>query len=185
MNVDTELVIEETMEWIEKVVIGQNFCPFAGREFRANTIRYEVVPGATVTSCVEVFSRTCDSMNLNPSIETALIILPDSFADFHEYLALTGVAEKTIKNRKLEGIFQVASFHPLYLFAGSSEKDAANYTNRSPYPMLHILREQSITLALKNFKNPENIPVRNIEFTRKAGLEVMQKLLASCFRPKK
>jgi hypothetical protein len=79
-----------------------------------------------------------------------------------------------------EGVYQVASFHPLYLFAGSDEKDAANYTNRSVYPMLHLLRESSIDKALESYIDPENIPVRNIEFARKKGLVYMKMLRDTC-----
>jgi hypothetical protein len=79
-----------------------------------------------------------------------------------------------------EGIYQLASFHPQYLFADSDENDPSNYTNRSPYPMLHILREASLEKVLESYPNPENIPERNIELTRSLGLETMQKLLAEC-----
>ena len=97
-----------------------------------------------------------------------------------QYLDLVDKGERLLVKENYEGIYQLASFHPLYLFAGSNENDAANYTNRSPYPMLHILREDSITKALENFDDPDSIPEKNIDFAKTKGLEYMKMLAASC-----
>jgi uncharacterized protein len=99
------------------------------------------------------------------------------FLKFFEIFRKSG--EKMLKKNKYEGIYQIASFHPNYLFEGSTEKDAANYTNRSPYPMLHILREDSITKAIEFYKDVDRIPERNIEFAREKGVEFFNSLLAS------
>lgn len=116
----------------------------------------------------------------NEATETVFIIFPDHFADFTAYLAMATIAERFLAKKKYEGIYQLASFHPQYLFAGSSPDDAANYTNRSPYPMLQILRETSISKALKHYANPENIPETNIDFARQKGLEYMRLLREGC-----
>ena len=92
------------------------------------------------------------------------------------------LAEQRLKQKKYKGIYQLASFHPLYRFAGSTENDAANYTNRSLYPMLHLLREASIDKALEQYKNTENIPIANIALARAKGLDAMTKLRESCFK---
>jgi hypothetical protein len=110
------------------------------------------------------------------TIETCLLIFPNAFQKFDDYLDLLALAEKRLKRNGYEGIYQVASFHPLYVFENSDEHDPANYTNRSIYPMLHLLREASIDSALENYKSPESIPVRNINFAREKGLAYMKML---------
>ena len=112
----------------------------------------------------------------DPSIETSFLIFPNAFQKFHDYLDLLSLADDRLKRNGYEGIYQVASFHPLYLFANSDETDPANYTNRSIYPMLHLLREESMTKALANYKDPESIPMRNIDFAKKKGLAYMKML---------
>ena len=112
--------------------------------------------------------------------ETSFIIFPNTFQQFNDYLDIVAVAEKLLEQNGYEGIYQVASFHPLYLFAGSTENDAANYTNRSVYPMLHLLREASIDKALQNYKHPGNIPDTNINFAREKGLLYMKMLRDAC-----
>ena len=118
----------------------------------------------------------------NLDTETSFIIFPSDFSIFTEYLAMMEDAEEFLADEGYEGIYQIASFHPLYIFAGAGDDDAANYTNRSIYPMIHILREDSVTEALKNFKNPERIPDNNIAFAEEKGLKYMQLLRESCFR---
>jgi hypothetical protein len=95
-------------------------------------------------------------------------------------LDLVAIAEDVLIDQDYEGVYQLASFHPDYCFADSKPDDAANYTNRSPYPMLHIIREASIEKALTKYPNPEQIPERNMQLTRKLGLEKLQTLLATC-----
>jgi hypothetical protein len=113
-------------------------------------------------------------------IETTLIIFPNHFADFEEYLDLAELAEDLSVEQDYEGVYQIASFHPDYCFAEAEANDPANYTNRSPYPMLHLLREDSITKALDHFIDPEGIPERNIAFAQEKGLKYMQMLRAAC-----
>jgi hypothetical protein len=116
-------------------------------------------------------------MDIEPATETTLLILPEGCTQFNDFLDLTAMAEQLLIDQGYEGVYQLASFHPDYCFAGEDENDPANYTNRSPYPMLHIIREASIEQALKTYPNPELIPERNIELTRKLGLEKIQALL--------
>ena len=114
------------------------------------------------------------------NIETTLIIFPNHFADFEDYLDLVDLVEDLSVEQGYEGVYQIASFHPEYCFAGAEEEDPANYTNRSPYPMLHLLREESITRAVEHYKDPEGIPERNMAFAKKKGLQYMQLLRAAC-----
>jgi uncharacterized protein len=119
-------------------------------------------------------------MDEEKDIETSFLILPNAVEKFDDYLYLVSDAEDLLIEKGYEGIYQLASFHPLYKFANSEEKDAANYTNRSIYPMLHLLREASIDKALENYRNPEGIPDININFAREKGLVYMKMLRDSC-----
>lgn len=175
-----QIIIHQTQAWLRKVVIGCNFCPFAGRELQRGSIHYEVVTGS-VASILEVLLRECRRLDANAQIETTLLILPEGFADFLDYLDLITLVDGLLVEYEYEGIYQIASFHPDYRFAEAEVDDPANYTNRSLYPMLHLLREESIERALENFPNAEDIPQRNIDFARQRGLAHMQLLREACF----
>lgn len=176
-----ELVIAQTKKWITDVVVGCNFCPFAGKELKKDTIRYLVAAGKDLNACLQVFIKECSYLDDNLSTETTLIIFPGSFEQFDDYLDLVELAETLLSKEGYEGIYQVASFHPKYIFADAPPADAANYSNRSVYPMLHILREESIEKALKNYPDPEGIPGRNINFAREKGVVFMKMLRDACF----
>lgn len=171
-----EQVIERTKKWIIDVVIGCNFCPFAANVVKQRSIFYKVEESVDMDKCLDSFVLEMERLDKDTAIETTLVILPNGFQKFDDYLDLLSLAEKRLKKEGYEGVYQVASFHPLYLFTGSDENDPANYTNRSIYPMLHLLREESIDKALENFNSPESIPLRNINFAREKGLAYMKML---------
>ena len=172
----SEQVIGRTKKWILDVVVGCNLCPFAAHVVKQQKIFYKVETSNDQTACLSSFVQEMERLDNDETIETSFLIFPNSFEKFHDYLVLLSHAEKLLKRKGYEGVYQVARFHPLYLFAGSNENDAANYTNRSVYPMLHLLREESIHKALKHYDSPENIPERNINFTRTKGLVYMKML---------
>jgi len=174
---DKATIIQQTKKWIIDVVIGCNFCPFAAKEIKRDTIQYEVLTDATTTSALQAVMTTVYQLDAAKHIETSLLIFPGSFELFEEYLYLLELAEKLLVKEKYEGIYQIASFHPKYLFAGSNENDPSNYTNRSPYPMLHFLREESLSKAIDSYPDIDEVPNRNIAFTREKGLRYMQQLL--------
>ena len=176
LNLDAQQVIDKTKKWIVDVVIGCNLCPFAANVVKQQSAFYRVETSTDLNTCLEAFEYEMQRLDKDESIETSFLIFPNAFEKFDDYLYLLSLAEQILKRKGYEGIYQVASFHPLYLFAGSDENDAANYTNRSIYPMLHLLREESIDNALENYKSPENIPERNINFTREKGLAYMKML---------
>jgi hypothetical protein len=173
--------IAETKKWLETVVIAHNICPFAKRVFDDYGIHFAVETSRDIETCLENLISECEHLDENENIETALLIYTNGFGDFEEYLDFLDVAERLLEMEDYEGIYQLASFHPNYCFEGSPQNDAANYTNRSPYPMLHLLRESSLEKALENYPNPEMIPENNIKLTRELGLEKMQATLASCY----
>ena len=174
-----ELIISKTKKWITDVVVGCNFCPFATREVKRGSIHYEVLQDATAELVLKAVMKSFEQLDENEAIETSLLILPDSFESFEDYLDLLDAANDLLEDEGYEGVYQVASFHPKYLFAGSNEEDPSNYTNRSPYPMLHFLREESVSKAVDTYPNVEDIPNRNIAFTQEKGLLYMKQLLGS------
>ena len=176
----TAEIIAQTRNWIKVTVIGCNFCPFAAREVKQNSVRYEVAYAGSAITARQAFLNECIRLDKDSSIGTTLLIFPDTYAVFADYLKLVRVAEEVIRRKGYEGVYQVAGFHPLYRFADALPDDAANYTNRSVYPMLHLLRESSIHKAIANYPNPEGIPARNIEFARRKGEAYMKLLRDSC-----
>ncbi len=175
-----DTIISQTKKWITDVVVGCNFCPFAGREVKRGSIFYEVVDTEEKQEVLEKLAAMMQQLDENDSIETSLLILPEGFGDFEDYLLLVELAEKLIEQEDYEGVYQVASFHPGYLFAGSNDEDPSNYTNRSPYPMLHLLREACVTRAIDCHPDINSVPEQNIAFTKEKGLQYMQQLLAAC-----
>ncbi len=178
-HTDTETVIAKTKKWIIDVVIGCNFCPFAAREVKKNSIHYEVLQNATAETVLEAVIQSFQKLDENENIETSLLILPGSFQPFEDYLQLHDMAEALLAEQDYEGIYQIASFHPEYLFAGSTDDDPSNYTNRSPYPMLHFLREDSVSKAIDSYPDIDEVPNRNIAFTQEKGLQYMIQLLGN------
>jgi hypothetical protein len=174
------LIIEQTKKWISDVVVGCNFCPFAANVVKQQKVHYQVETSPVLNTCLTSFMQEVNRLDADTNIETSFLIFPGSFQQFDDYLNLLSLAEKLLKKEGYEGIYQVASFHPLYKFANSTDDDAANYTNRAVYPMLHLLREESIDKALKNYNNPENIPDRNIDFAREKGTTYMKMLRDAC-----
>jgi len=159
-------IIDETNQWIEKIVIKHQFCPFAARPYFAQNIGYGIIIKADIKRFPVLFLKEIHSLDQASEPETTLLIFPDSLGDFYDYLDLLADAEDFLKDHGYEGIYQLASFHPLYQFAGTSPDDVTNKTNQSPYPIIQILREDSISNALKNYTNPEQIPERNIQKAR-------------------
>ena len=172
--------IVHTDNWIKTVVIGCNFCPFAAKALAKKTVRYIIIEKTDIKSALTALAEEFEFLNSNLNIETTFIIFSDGFTDFLQYLDLVDKGERLLTKENYEGVYQLASFHPNYLFSGNNENDAENYTNRSPYPMLHLLREDSITKALENFDDPDSIPEKNIDFAKTKGIEYMKMLAASC-----
>ncbi len=147
-----------------------------------NRIRFVVVPDATVTLSLETLIAEMRFLDANEATETTLLIFPNHFADFEEYLDLVEIAEALASEQGYDGIYQIASIHPDYCFEDADKDDPANFTNRSIYPMLHLIRESSISEALENFPDAEAIPDINIAFARRKGFQHMQSLRDSCLK---
>lgn len=179
-----EKIIAQSKVWVNDVIVRLNICPFAKAEVQAQTVHYRVVSKSSFNDYLETLWQECVNLDTNNDIATTLIVFSDSNMDFDEYLDLVEFSEQKIASEGYEGIYQLASFHPEYCFDMQEPQDAANFTNRSPYPMLHLIREADIEKALSTFLKPEMIPERNIEYTRRKGYQHMQGLLESCYDAK-
>jgi len=173
-------IIKQTKKWVNNVIVAHNYCPFAKREVDKASVRYQVIHDTEFNSLLESVIQECVWLDQNSETETTLIIFPDGLKDFNEFLDCLQLTDNLLVAQGYEGIYQIASFHPDYCFQGAEENDPANYTNRSPYPMFHLIREASMQIALENYPDPESIPERNIEFAREQGLDKMKELLTQC-----
>ena len=179
-KLDIGKILDQTRCWLKTVVIDLNFCPFAKREFERGSIRYAVVDHSSIEDCLQNLVDEALLLDNDEAIETSLLIFAESFSEFDDFLEFLELANALMIEQGYEGIYQLASFHPYYRFEGEPPDDPANFTNRSPYPMLHLIRESSIENALQYYPAPESIPERNIELARSKGLARMQSLLDEC-----
>jgi uncharacterized protein len=174
----TEQIIAATRRWLEISVIGLNLCPFAENPYRADRVRFHVSEQRSAAGLLEELHvelkmlAACDPKRC----ETALLIHPWVLADFIEYNDFLEVCDAAVVELGLEGELQIASFHPQYQFAGSQPDDIENYTNRSPYPMLHLLREASVERAVAAVGDADEIYRRNIRTLRALGISGWQRL---------
>ncbi|MGR4069145.1 DUF1415 domain-containing protein [Billgrantia sp. C5P2] len=168
-----------TRAWVEDFVVAHNVCPFARREMLNDTIRFVEVGAEKWESALEALIEECRRLDASPDIETTLMVLCPGLENFDDYLDFLDVAEALLVEQGYEGIYQLASFHPDYCFEGAAADDPANFTNRSPWPMLHLLREAGLERALAHYPDPEAIPERNIEAMRQLGTEQLADDLAS------
>lgn len=179
---DKRALINQTKKWLSTIVIAHKLCPFAKREYDNVSIYYDIIDAPDFESQLTQILAQCAALDKDPSKETTLLIFPTALSDFDDYLNVLEAANACLKDQGYEGIYQLASFHPKYRFEGTQDNDPSNYTNRSPYPMLHILREASLEAALSNYPNPENIPKRNVKLMQDLGLETVQAWLTACYK---
>jgi hypothetical protein len=168
---EDDVVIAATRRWLEVAVIGLNLCPFARPVYLSDRIRYVVSAAASVGDLAEALAAELRFLaEADPgAVETTLLIHPRVLGDFLDYNDFLDVADDVLARLKLVGRIQIASFHPDYQFTGTAPDDMGNCTNRSPYPMLHLLREASIERAVASYAEPERIYERNIQTLRRLG----------------
>ena len=173
--------IASTQRWLERAVIGLNLCPFAKAVYVRQQVRFAVTAAATREDLLEELRRELQMLGAaSPEeIATTLLIHPQAMTDFIEFSFFLREVDAAIRDLRLEGTIQVASFHPGYEFAGGSPDDVANCTNRSPHPTLHLLRESDIDRAVAAFPDAATIYQRNIETLRRLGHAGWAQLLAS------
>ena len=171
-------VQRDTRRWLERAVIGLNLCPFAKAVHTRGQIHYAVSRAGTPTLLLDDLMRELhDLTSFDPSVrETTLLMAPDCLAEFLQFNDFLKTADRVLEKLGLEGVIQLASFHPGYQFADAVDGDIANCTNRAPYPTLHLLRESSIDRAVASFPEAEAIFERNLETLKNLGTEGWDRL---------
>ena len=173
MNQPLDAPARDTQRWLERAVIGLNLCPFAKAVHVKEQVHYAVSMASQAGDVLEDLRLQLHALlALDPAVrETTLLIVPGCLRDFLEFNDFMGQAERLVRKLRLEGVIQLASFHPAFQFAGSDEGDIANFTNRSPYPTIHLLREASIDRAVASIAQPEAIYEANIETLHRLGCD--------------
>jgi len=175
-----EAAAASVRQWLESLVVELNLCPFAGRELLNDRVRFAVTDATTEDDLLNVLRTELELLGADASIETTLLIHPDVLCDFADYNQFLDAADSLLRYLQLEGIYQIASFHPDYQFGGTEPNDAENYTNRAPYPLLHLLREASLERAIAEYPDVEQIPERNITLMNSMGEEQLRRLWRNC-----
>ena len=172
-------IIQNTRKWISNFVVKLNLCPFAKYPLENDKIRYVVYEGTDLEELLKLCKKETEFLLAAEAevLETTFLIHPNVLIDFYTYNDFLTIVNQLIFALDLEGVIQIASFHPDYQFAGTTTEDVTNYTNRSPYPMLHLLREDSIAQVLATYKQPELIPIKNMEKMRQLGKEEIVKMV--------
>ena len=174
---------QDVQQWLEDVVIGLNLCPFAAKPNRNKQIKIFVSEATTEEVLLEDVLQ--ELMNLDSKtaeeLETTLVAIPNMLQDFMDYNFFLDWVDALIKQQEWEGIYQIATFHPDYCFGGAEPEDDENLTNRSPYPVLHLIREESMAKVLKHYPNPEAIPDTNIARVEALTPEERRKLFPYLF----
>ncbi len=173
-----ELILQQTSHWLENAVIGLNLCPFAKAVYVKNQIRLVVSKARHADDFLEELDRELDLLVATPAseIDTTLLIHPTLFEDFLDFNDFLEIADGVVDEHELEGVVQLASFHPKFQFDGTTEDDISNYTNRAPFAMLHLLREESVDRAVEAFPQADAIFEANIATLEKLGLTGWKKL---------
>lgn len=162
------------------MIIGLNFCPFAKREFVKQSINYQVSVDTSLQQNLNQLAAAFAQLDNQPEIETTLLIFAEAYDSFDDFLELIDYADQLIDEFGYRSVYQLAHFHPHYCFQDEPENDPANYTNRSPFPTLHLLRESSLERAIDNYPDTASIPENNMTLARKLGSEHLQTLLEHC-----
>lgn len=175
---DSNTVSDHTRQWLEKAVIGLNLCPFAKAPHVKNLVRISVSSARHLDGFLEDLDRELQLLGNTPAdqLETNLLVHPTLFPDFEVFNQMLDIADAAVAENGLEGIIQIAPFHPDFQFEGTAADDIGNFTNRSPYPTLHLIREDSIAKAAQAFPDASAIFERNIALLEKMGHEGWEKL---------
>jgi len=174
-NVDR--IKEQVLRWVRSFIVELNICPFANHVLKEKRLGIKVSFAESIETALEAVMSSIYHLDEDKNEETTLLIFPHLFADFFEYLNFVEIAENLLSIESYDGIYQLATFHPDYNFSGVTSDDVSNYTNRSPYPMIHFLRESSLDKAIEFYGNTETIPEKNIHLMHQLGLDKIKQLI--------
>ena len=170
-------IVKDVRHWLETFVIELNLCPFAKRELINNRVKFVVSDASTEEQLLADLQQELSHLQDDNEIETTLLIHPHVLQAFDDYNQFLDIVDALLDEEGLLGVYQIASFHPQYRFAETQEDDAENYSNRSPYPILHLLRESSLEQEIARHQDTSLIPQRNIQLLREMGTAKLQALL--------
>ena len=176
-----ESTLKPVIKWFETMVIGLNLCPFARKEWVSDRVRMMVSEARTQDDLLVDLEEEMSLLQGDSTLSTTLVIHPWVLEDFGDYNQFLDSVDTLLQFKGLVGVFQIASFHPDYQFAETDPEDVENATNRSPFPILHILRERSIASAVAGYPDPEKIPEQNIALLKKMGSDKIHAMLKACF----
>lgn len=181
---NTETIIARTRCWVERAVVALNLCPFARKPVEGEQVRYVVSRAQDEEALIADMQLELEFLrDSDPAlIETTVLIHPWVLTDFYDYNDFLAVVDDFLEEAGYVGEFQVASLHPQYQFSETDPDDAENFTNRSPYPVLHLLRESLLEKAILTYARPDKIPQRNIRTMEKLGADKMRQLLDECMQ---
>lgn len=174
--------VDATRRWVERVVVALNLCPFARKELVQERIRFVCSEAVSEEALLCDVHDELQYLEQHPDVETTLLIHPRVLQEFGAYLDGLADAEALLAHLGFEGVYQIASFHPDYQFAGTDNEAAENYTNRSPYPMMHLLREQSLEQAIAGYPDIDSIPRNNIDRVASLGVPAMRAMVDECLQ---
>ncbi len=166
--------------WVELMVVGMNLCPFAKRELVKQRLRFVETAAQTEAELLTALRTELELLDADASIETTLLIHPQVLQEFYDYNRFLGQADRLLRRLGWEGVYQIASFHPDYQFGEAGSNDVENCSNRSPYPLLHLLREESLERAIAEYPDVEQIPERNIALMNRLGEHRLRALMQAC-----
>lgn len=177
---NNEAIVQVVQRWVEQFIVELNLCPFAKREVVKNRVRYVVTAAETDEQLLIALEAELEFLEESTLVETTLLIHPYVLQDFYDYNQFLDLADGLLQEMHFDGVFQIASFHPQYQFGGTEIDDAENYTNRSPYPILHLLREDSLELVIAEHADVDQIPSDNIELMNNLGADKLKAILSQC-----
>ncbi len=175
---DSALVLARTRKWVANFIVGHNFCPFAAKPLQQNKVRFVASEATDQESLMmDLWQEATHLLDQTAEqLETTILVHPEVLTSFEDYLDFLGAAELLLEEREWDDELQIASFHPDYLFDGVDPEDNSHYTNRSPYPMLHLLRQDSVSWAVDTHPDIESVPERNVAWLQaKEKAEIRQK----------
>ncbi len=179
MKASEQVIVNSVIRWFEQAVLGLNLCPFAHRPYQQSAIHFKLCAARDDNACLSDLYLYLQELDQNSEIDTLIMICPyhlQQFADYNQFLSL---ADQLLDQEGWSGVYQIASFHPDYQFADAPAGDKANWTNRSPYPLCHLIRESMVSSAIQSHPDPDAIPGRNIETLRGLSDEAMKQIFGA------
>ena len=173
--------LKATDQWVQQVVIELSLCPFAWKSISENKLNARLIVDKSIDKILEGLMEEIYFLEKNPEIESSLITIPNAFATFQDFLEGVDQAKELMRLSGFEGVYQLASFHPEFQFAGTNPEDPENYTNRSPYPVWHPIRESSMSAAIDSYPKIDEVGPRNIKKMNDLGLTHVRQLLKNCY----